>query len=102
MAWARMHGKTWSFETNFNAHHWKSCSIPQDKVYALLGMVHGRDEILSSLPIVDYSQDSWKLLHQLLNSCEFEEPLDFVHTFADQVILPMESIDQQEQHDSIR
>jgi hypothetical protein len=58
-----------SLEELFGAFGDKGCSIPHDKVYALLGRVAGRDALQDDAQIsVGYGSSIFDLLYQLVTS----------------------------------
>jgi hypothetical protein len=56
------------FEYLFEGFGMLSCSIPQDGVFALLGLVGAREEELELVSMVDYNLTVWQLLQRILDS----------------------------------
>ena len=55
------------------------CELPQDKIYALYGM---QPESKLQSALVDYSQDSWTLLRELISQCRSAWPMEFVYALV--------------------
>ncbi|KAL9619297.1 MAG: hypothetical protein Q9160_006062 [Pyrenula sp. 1 TL-2023] len=90
-------GHNLGFESYWYWHHAKSCTVLQDKVYALLGMSMGNcRDVFFNRSIIDYNQSSWHLLYQLLNLVVFDEPLRFIYSFTDQFGLTTSLINQKD------
>jgi hypothetical protein len=81
----------WEFHKLFEAFGAMSCSIPQDRVFALLGMVAVRFEDSAWSKIIDYDLTVWQLLQKILNSEAriIRNPalVSFVNAYAANVIL---------------
>ena len=68
-----------SLENLFYTFGHMSCELPLDKVYALYGM---QREPKLQHALVDYNQDPWNLLCELIRQCCLVGPLEFVYTFV--------------------
>ncbi|KAF1817020.1 hypothetical protein P152DRAFT_6147 [Eremomyces bilateralis CBS 781.70] len=67
------------FESIFGNFSKLGCMIPHDKVFALLGLVSRDSERHSKHISVDYDQNLWSLLYQILHCCQSQQPQYFAH-----------------------
>ena len=89
MGTVRDHRASRSLENLFYTFSHMSCELPLDKVYALYGMQR-MPELQHAL--VDYHQDPWNLLCELVRQCRLDWPLEFVYTFICRLGLNAETV----------
>lgn len=78
--------ETRDLEGLFEAFGAMPCSMKQDRVYALLGLVQGLDdgEVKN---LVDYEQSCWKLLRTLLETHNLRSPAQLTERYATYVLM---------------
>lgn len=80
----------WDLENLFEAFGAMPCSVSRDRIFALLGLIKGQDPSLELERIVDYDLTVWELLDRILASGLLQSPINFVHQYAENVILEEE------------
>ena len=77
----------WEFEQLFKIFGAMPCSVPQDRVFALLGLVKQRDHNTKLVTIINYEISVWELLQRILDCKVLREPIAFVHYYAKNIIM---------------
>jgi hypothetical protein len=83
---------SWEFERLFRVFGAMPCSVPQDRVFALLGLVTQQDENVLLSRIIDYELTVWQLLHRILHSGALLEPIIFTYHYAKNVIMATKDV----------
>jgi hypothetical protein len=103
LGWSQLHDfskrrRSWSLEDLFEGFGTMSCSVPQDKVFALLGLLEVRTGQELVMALVDYNLSIWQLLYRILcpvtyptyptRKTNFEgvQAFTFTYTYAHHVI----------------
>jgi hypothetical protein len=82
----RQGGRVRDFETIFRNFGRLLCSVPQDAVFGLLGLIGEQTRDLELIAMIDYSLTIWQLLHSILASNVLRDPLGFTEHYNRSVI----------------
>jgi hypothetical protein len=74
------------FENLFTVFGSSSCSLPRDRVFALLGLVGDRKQDLELVKVIDYTTTTWQLLLAILATKAIWRPLEFVAHYSSRVM----------------
>jgi hypothetical protein len=105
--WLQLHDyskrkTSWGLEKLFEGFGAMSCSVPQDKIFALLGLLEVRTGQELVMALVDYDLSVWQLLHRIIfpityptyprRKTNFEgvQAFTFTYTYAQHVIMDTE------------
>jgi hypothetical protein len=105
--WLQLHDyskrtTSWGLEELFEGFGATLCSVPQDKVFALLGLLEVRTGKELVIALVDYNLSVWQLLHRIIcpityptyptrkTNFEVVQAFTFTYTYAQHVIMNTE------------